>query len=66
MKDVSALTLHELQVVRKQSAVVVELCDAAIYGGDSNRHNAMRLIQPALRLLISRAEAALVALAQEG
>jgi hypothetical protein len=62
MRDVSGPTLTALQHLRQTSAYTADLCASVILGGDANRHNALRLIVPALRELIVRAQKALDAL----
>jgi hypothetical protein len=66
MKDVSGPTLRALQQLRKQSVLVADLCDSIILGGDTNRHNAMRLIHAALLQLQVRIEAELETLESGG
>jgi hypothetical protein len=58
-------TLHALEQLRRQSALVVELCDAILFGQRSLATGATRQLVPALRLLTSRVQLTLDAMEQE-
>jgi hypothetical protein len=59
-------TLIAVQDVRKDAALVVELCDAAVYGVRFEREQALRQLPQALRRLAVTMPRALAALEAEG